>query len=469
MASQQQLHMDRLSTRDAELLSRERRSTHLHVGEVAIFSGPSPGIEDLLRHLEPRLGLVPRFRQKIAQPVVGSPLWVDDASFHLEYHVRHTALPPPGDGEDLRRLTARIFSQQLDPHKPLWELWLVDGLEGGRFALIGKTHSVLIDGVAGVDILTITFDDTAEPSEHAHEHWLARPEPTSMELTASALEGWVRGLAAHASRALDVRGTLNGARERVAGAAERAEQLLRPVPPTPLQARIGEHRRVEFVATSLEDHRTVKNVLGVTVNDVVLSAVAGAVERFLEFRGEPISAKRGIRVCTPLSTDTASHEVTQVVVTLPIDIPDPIERLANVHDRMGGAATRAHAVHAEEIIGAENFAPPTILAQASRLAAAARNFDLLVTNVPGPQREMSLLGRPMEAIYPVPLLVGEHALSVGVMSYNGGVYYGLLGDYDAMPDIVLFAEALSESLSELFELAFRRLPPEGQARGEDAS
>ncbi|HEY8865489.1 MAG TPA: wax ester/triacylglycerol synthase domain-containing protein, partial [Solirubrobacteraceae bacterium] len=275
-------HLDRLSAVDAAFLIQEGDSTHMHIGGVATFEGPPPSYEDFLAHIRSRLSLVPRYRQKIADPPLrtGRPLWIDDPNFNLEYHVRHTALPSPGSEEQLLSLTSRIFSQRLDRDKPLWEIWLVQGYDDGRFALITKTHHCLVDGVSGVDLMTMLFDLTPVPREVEDPGpWLPRPEPSGAELLAAG----VKGLAATAAEVTTVAlGAISDpvklfgrAREAIEGLGEVAWAGLNPPPETPLQADIGPHRRFAVVRESLAELKEIKDVFGGTVNDVVLAVVAG--------------------------------------------------------------------------------------------------------------------------------------------------------------------------------------------------
>jgi WS/DGAT/MGAT family acyltransferase len=457
--------MDRLTAVDAGFLHQEGHSTHMHIGGVAVFEGPPPSESELLAHIDTRLGLVPRYRQKIATPPagLGRQRWIDDPRFNLEYHVRQTALPAPGDEDALRRLTGRIFSQALDRTKPLWELWLVEGLADGGFAIITKTHHALVDGIAGVDLMTMLFDLTEAPREVDRDDWVAHPEPSPAELAAAGVRSTLAELAGAPLRAAGMlarpEAALAGAGEAVEAVAEVARSaLLEPAPPSPLNVPITPHRRVAFVSSRLEDFRTVKNAFGATVNDVVLAAVGGALRRLYEFRGEPVEGVT-LRVAVPVSVrgrderDTGGNRVTQVVAPLALDVADPLARLNTVREAMDGIKRSRRAMGAEAISELQDFAPPTILAQASRLNFSNRLFNLLVTNVPGPQFAIYALGRELRATYPIAFLAGERALAVAVLSYNGGMYFGLLGDYEAMPDIDVVADGLERALAELVRLA----------------
>ena len=462
-----QRHLDRLSSTDASFLHQEGPASHMHIGAVLIFQGPPPEFTDFLDHVRSRLHLVPRYRQKLATPPfeTGRPLWVDDPDFNIEYHVRHTALPPPGTEEQLFLLTSRIASQQLDRAKPLWENWLVEGLDGDRFALISKTHHALVDGVAGVDLATVLFDlepnPPARPDEQL-EPWEPRRAPSSLELVAAGVRGGV-GLAtgfmtravSAATRPVTSFGKLRDAAE---GVGEIVWAGLNPAPETPLNVEIGPHRRYAVVRHQLADYKTVKDTFGGTVNDVVLAVVSGALARWLHSRGVRTEGLE-MRALVPVSVRTDSHrgtlgnKLTAMRGPLPVYIHDPLSRLRFVRRAMDGLKESKQAVGAATLTAVNDLWPPTILAEASRLNFSTRLFNLLVTNIPGPQVPLYLLGRRVEDLFPLAFLPKNHALAVAIMSYNGGLDYGLLGDYDALPDIEVIADGIDASLRELLDAA----------------
>jgi diacylglycerol O-acyltransferase len=461
-------HKDRLSAVDASFLAQEKQSSHMHVGALVIFDGPAPSREEFEAHLRTRLRRVPRYRQKLAFPRLeaGRPFWVDDPNFNLDYHVRHTALPKPGSEEQLRALAGRIFSQRLDRSKPLWEVWIVHGLEGGRFALISKTHHALVDGVSGVDIATVLFDLTPVPDAlEDDDDWRPEPEPSDVDLVAEGIKGLVRTPFSLAGRAVGAlqhpAETLERAREAAEGLGEVVWAGLNPAPDVPLNVEIGPHRRIRWVQNRLSDFKEVKNSLGGTVNDAVLAVVAGALRRWLQDRGvRPDGVE--LRALVPVSIrgederGALGNRIAAMRGPLPVYVDDPVERLQVVREGMGQLKESKQALGAEVIAGLNEFAPPTLLAQASRLNFSTRLFNLIVTNVPGPQFPLYLLGREMEEIVPIAFLPENHALAVAIMSYNGKVDFGLLADYDAMPDIDAFATHLEESLAELLEAARAR-------------
>jgi diacylglycerol O-acyltransferase / wax synthase len=438
----------------------------MHIGGVTIVEGPPPAMDEFLEQIRMRLHLVPRYRQKLAYTALdsGRPVWIDDPSFNLEYHIRHTALPAPGRWEQLQDLTARIFSQQLDRSKPLWEMWLIEGLEQDKFALITKTHHSLIDGIAGVDLATVLFDMSPDPPPitNSGRPWQPHPEPGTVQLLAAGLVGAMRAGVELAEGAIDAMAhperALARAREAAEGVGEIIWAGLNPAPETPLNVPIGPHRRFIGVAARLEDFKTVKDALGGTVNDVVLAVVAGALRSFLISRGRRTEGVE-LRALVPVSVRTederlgVGNRLVAMRGPLPVYISDPVNRLRFVSQAMDGLKESKQALGAEVIAGAQNFAPPTILAQASRLNFSTRLFNLIVTNVPGPQFPLYVLGREMLQAIPVAFLPENHALAIAIMSYNGQMNFGLLGDFDALPDIESIGENIAAELANLVSVA----------------
>jgi WS/DGAT/MGAT family acyltransferase len=477
-----QAHGDRLTAVDASFLAQEVENAHMHVGAVLIFEGPPPGYEDFCTQIRSRLHLVPRYRQKLAFPPLeaGRPLWVDDPNFNLQYHVRHTALPAPGSEEQLRALVARVHSQRLDRSKPLWETWLVQGLAPNRFALISKNHHALVDGVSGVDLATVLFDMEPVPQSAPHEGepWTPQHEPSAAQLAARGVKALAKMpfevTARAAGAATRPTRTLELAREAIEGVGEVAWAGLNPAPDTPLNVPIGPHRRFAFVRHELEDFRLVKDALGGTVNDVVLTVVAGALRQWHHQRGVRTDGME-LRALVPVSIrgEAQRHQLGNRIAAmrgpLPVYVEDPVARLTVVRDAMNGLKDSKQAIGAEVLAGVQSFAPPTVLAQASRINFSTRLFNLIVTNVPGPQFPLYLLGRELQELFPVAFLPRDHALAVAIMSYNGGIDFGLLGDYDAMPDLDDLAEHLDAALAELVAIAKARTPAAKKKRGGKAA
>jgi len=466
-----QQHLDRLSAIDASFLHQEKPNSHMHVGGVSIFNGPPPPYEAFADSMRSRLHLVPRYRQKLAHPPLesGRPLWVDDPNFNLEYHVRHTALPAPGDEPQLMRLTARIFSQRLDRSKPLWEMWLIEGLTDNRFALIAKTHHALVDGISGVDIAQVLFDLSPEPAaiDAPGDAWQPAPEPSSAQLAAAGLKGLVRASVGLATQAVFAASRPNTALEKAREAAEGIGEIvwagLNPAPETPFNVEIGPHRRFSVVRSSLAEYKEVKNAFGCTLNDVVLAVVAGALGDFLRARGIRTEGLE-LRALVPVSIrpkdqlNQLGNQLAAMRAALPVYVKDPVTRVKLVKQAMDGLKESKQAVGAEVLASVQSFAPPTILAQASRLNFSTRLFNLIVTNVPGPQFPLYVLGSELEDAFPVAFLPENHALAIAVMSYNGKLNYGLLGDYDALPDLELIAEGIERSLTALLRVARKGTP-----------
>jgi WS/DGAT/MGAT family acyltransferase len=458
--------MDRLTSVDAAFLTQEREGSHMHIGGIMGFEGPAPRREELLEHIESRLHLVPRYRHKLAFPrlEMGRPVWVEDPRFNIGYHVRTTALPAPGSLEQLKLLAARIFSQRLDRSKPLWEMWCVEGIQGGRFALINKAHHCLVDGVSGADITTVLFDverDQVRPPEPDTE-WMPAPEPTDADVVAEGIRDLavtpfrVAGRVVGAVRSPG--GTLAAAREAAEGVGEVAWGLLNAAPKTPLNQPIGPHRRLAWVPMELAELKAIKNALGGTVNDVFLAMMSGALARWLRSRGVRTQGLE-LRGCVPVSIrdegekGQMGNRITIMTAPLPVYADDPQERLRIVREAMRGLKDSKQALGAEVIAGLENFQPPTIFARASRLHFSTRAYNLLVTNVPGPQFPLYLLGRQLEELIPVAFLAPEQTLAVAIMSYNGKVNVSLIADYDSFPDLDELAGHVADCKAELLDAA----------------
>ena len=458
-------HMDRLTPIDTGFLTQEREGSHMHIGGLLIFEGPAPSRDAFAAHLEDRLHLVPRYRQRLSVPrlEMGRPLWVDDPSFNLGYHVRHSGLPSPGSVEQLRLLMGRIFSQRLDRSKPLWELWLVEGFEGDKFAIISKTHHALVDGVSGADLTTVLFDLSREgtPVPPPEAPWDPAPAPSDAALVAKGLTelaGVPFGLARRAlSAASKPSRTLDGAREVAEGLGEVAWGRISPAPETPLNGPIGSHRRLTWVRIPLAELKQIKNGLGGTVNDVFLAAVAGALHHWLRLRGvraEGLEIRSAVPVSVRAEGDGAlGNQITIMIGRLPTYADDPVERLKIVSESMKDLKESKQALGAEVISTIEEFAPPTIFAQASRLHFSTRMYNLLTTNVPGPQFPLYLLGREMLELLPVAFLAPEQRLAIACMSYNGTVAVSMIGDYEEMSDLETFAELVQDEVIALREAA----------------
>ena len=461
---------DRLSPLDASFLFAEHRTAAMHVGAVMTFAPPEDGrpfdvaaFTELIGH---RLALVPRYRQKVREVPggLGLPVWVDDPDFDLDSHVRHAALAPPGTEEVLRELVGRLLARQLDRKRPLWEVYLVEGLADGRIAVVTKTHHAMVDGLASMDIGSVLLDLTPEPRETPAQAWEPDREPSAIELAASATVDALRRprvVLDVAGRAVsDVRETAASVGRTVGGLVStgRATATSRPVPA--LNAATGAQRRYGMVRTLAADHRAVRKAHGGTVNDVVLAVVAGGLRRWLITRGEPLTEGTAVRALVPVSvrarTGTSSgNSISAVLVDLPVAEVDPVVRLGAVRDAMEDHKRSGRAVGAAALVGLVGLAPPVLHSLGARLASqySSRLYNVLVTNVPGPPRPLYAMGARMLDMFPVVPLGGGQAVAIGVTSYDGGMHYGLTADRDAMPDVDVLADALSESLTELVDTA----------------
>lgn len=457
---------DRLTGLDSSFLHLERDSAHMHVAGCMVFEGQPPEYAELAGEIVSRLHLVPRYRQKLAFVPFnqGRPVWVDDPHFNVAFHVRHTALPRPGGEQQLKRLAGRVFSQALDRSRPLWELWLVEGLSDDRFAVLSKTHHALVDGISGVDIATVLFDSSPEPLpvSAAEQEWIPRPLPSRVQLLADAL---LERATVPAEIVRGMRAALRGPRQIVARAGHAAGGLtamaragLNVAPTSAFNTKIGPHRRFTWVRGELSEFKAVKNALGGTVNDVVLAAVAGALGRYLRLHSEPtdgvvLKAMVPVSIRADVERGALGNRVAAMWAPLPVGITDPVQRLLTISASMEGIKESGQAVGAQVLTQLSGFAPPTIMAQAARLQARQRLFNVVVTNVPGPQFPLYMLGRRLDAMFPMVPLAENQALGIAIMSYDGQLNFGLNADYDALADLEVLADELRASIEELVAAA----------------
>jgi WS/DGAT/MGAT family acyltransferase len=461
--------MDTLSPLDASFLYMERETTAMHVGGVLVFDGDVDA-DRFTELIGERLPLVPRYRQKVREvPAwLGPPVWVDDPDFDLAYHVRRCALPAPGSEAQLRELAGRVLGRCLERDRPLWELYLVEGLHGPggdrRFAVISKTHHAIVDGLGSIDIGALLLDRTPHPRESPPDAWAPQPEPASLTLALDAVASWMRrpwtALDTVGRALTDVRAVVGGALSTTGAVVAAARSAGRGTRANPLNAPIGRQRRFGTAHTCLDDYRAVRKAHGGTVNDVVLTVVTGALRRWLISRGEPVLASSTVRAMVPVSVRArgrgragGGNQISAVFVDLPVGEPDPLRRLSVVRSAMLAHKRSGHAVGATVIVGLVGLTPPTLHSLAARLTStlSSRVFNVVVTNVPGPQFPLYAMGARMIAMYPVVPLAAGQAVSIGITSYDGGVYYGLNGDREAMADVEVLAEAVGEALAELVE------------------
>lgn len=463
---------DRLSVLDTSFLYLEGPTTPMHISSLGIYEGPTPQPDELRDVLDARLHLVPRFRQRVVGVPFNQhrPLWIDDPTFDLDGHLRHVAVPPPGTEDQLMDLCGRLLSLPLDRSRPLWEMWLIDGLAGGRFAILAKTHHALWDGITGADLHAVLLDISPEPVEMAPEPWKPAPLPSPATLLADGIRARVDeqlAIAAGVRRTLrDPRGVLHRAAEIAQGAVAYGRTAVRRPPPCPFNAPIGTRRRFEIVRTSLGDFRHVGKHFGATVNDVVLSVVAGALRAWLVHHS---IVPQDLRVMVPVSVRTPEerggfgNRVVMLLVPLPVGESDPIRRLEITHEVMD-REKRSKQVRAEEAVTLlAAFAPPQVVARLTRFQQV-RWFNLLVTNVPGPQFPLYVRGRRLLELFPQAPLGANQGLAVAAMSYNGNMGFGLLSDREAVPDVDVIARELYRSLRELIDAAAtERIPEEVEA------
>jgi diacylglycerol O-acyltransferase / wax synthase len=462
----------RLSALDASFLYLEEASTPMHVGTVSIFRRPKAGFDydRLVELIEQRIALVPRYRQKVRH-VPGNlarPVWVDDPDFDVAYHVRRSGLPKPGSDDQLNELVARLMSRPLDHTRPLWEMYLVEGLAKGRTAVLTKTHQAMVDGISAIDIGQVILDVSAEPRVQAEELWMPRNEPSDAELLLGAVTEAIARPAVIVDNVRAAAGDAVATVGKITGAAGKLLHMARTAsrgtaPGSPLNVPISTQRRFAVARTQLEDYRKIRSAHGCTVNDVVLSVVAGALRTWLLSRGEPVIASSSVRAMVPMSVrgqadvpssasaGSLGNRVSSFLVDLPVGEPSPVVRLHQVTHAMRENTASTQSVGAETLVRIGGYAPPTLHALGARAASvfSKRIFNLVVTNVPGPQFPLYAAGARMLEVFPVVPLAKGQALAVGLTSYDGGVYYGLNGDRDAMSDVDVLAGMVHESLDEL--------------------
>ncbi|MFL6156609.1 MAG: WS/DGAT/MGAT family O-acyltransferase [Marmoricola sp.] len=472
---------ERLRSADLALLNAETACTPMHNATLEIFDPGESGFDydALIAHIEDRITFVPRYRQALRTVPgrIANPVWVDDPDFDLAYHVRRSALPRPGSLDQLRELTARIMSRRLDPTRPLWEVYFVEGLDGGRVAVLSKSHQVLVDGIATVDLGQVLLDVDPGPRNLVAEDWRPDTEPSQTSLVLDAL----------AESARDPRIVLNtargtaGAAGRVAGAVlsrvgavAGALSNRRPAADSPFNVDPAEQRRVVLVRTALKDYRRVRRVHGGTVNDVILATLTGAIRAWLMTRAESVGSGRRIKALVPMSVMDEDLEPTslgsQVIghrVDLPVGEASPVIRLHQVSYALKAHSETGNAVAADRIAGVAGFAPTTFHALGSRVAVdESQGVNLVITNVPGPQFPMYMAGAEMTETYPVPPLQPGFAIAIGVTSYDGGVYYGITADRDILPDVDVLGQCVREALDELVDSASDTRPraPRGRKK-----
>lgn len=461
--------MDRLSTLDAEFLHLEDGVAHMHIAGACVFDDPSPGFAEVEALIASKLHLIPRYRQRVRTVPFefGRPVWVDDASFDLGYHLRHTALPAPGDDAAFCRLMGRLMSQPLDRDRPLWEAWIIENLDNGRWALVFKVHHCMVDGIAGVELLTVMLDLDAATETVVPEPWIAAPEPHGAIKVLSAWGGLASDIATLVAQVPRVvthpTETIHAAADTVGGLA-RFVTNLRSTKPLSIDGSIGPHRSWSHSCASVSDVRTIRDAFGGTINDVVLAAVAGGYRQLLLSRGE-VADDAVVRSMVPVSTrhldgqGVPDNRVSMILYDLPVHISDPVERLSSVREKMSELKSSHMAEAGEMLFAVGNLAPPMVVGAVSRLSQARMRghaqhvINTVTTNVPGPQFPLYCLGSEMLEYRPFVGISHGVRVSTAILSYNGQLFFGITGDLATTPDVDVLAVAVAAGVDELRDRA----------------
>jgi diacylglycerol O-acyltransferase / wax synthase len=456
--------MHRMSAQDASFLHIESDESPMHVGGVSIFEGPPPPFGELQGMIAAKLVFVPRYRQvvRFVPLAMGSPVWVDDPHFNLGYHVRRTALPAPGGDEELKILVGRVMSQNLDRSKPLWEMWVVEGLDDGRWALLSKVHHCMVDGVAGTDLMTVLLDSERDPAPPPPDTWTPEQTPSGAQLLIAALAG---GVKSPVEVVQGIGGALRTPRELVSSVEDTARGLIqfaglaRRPPDSSLNGPLSPHRRWGWARAQLTDVKVIRGALGGTVNDVVLAAITSAFRELLISRGE--SVDRVLRSLVPVSVrrpgerGVYNNQVSAMFADLPVSIEDPAERLNAIREQMDDLKNSKQAVAGEVLTSLSGFAPPMLLTLGARAASKLpqRSVNTGTTNVPGPQFPLYASGRRLLESFPYIPLFANVRLAVAIFSYNGALSFGVSGDYDSTPDLEVLCAGIERGMQELVQLA----------------
>ncbi len=464
--------MDRMSALDASFFFAESENTPMHVGSVAVFEGPTPSYGDVVRLLLTKLPLVPRYRQRVRSvPLqLGRPLWADDPHFQILYHVRHTAVPSPGSDEQLRNLAGRVLGQRLDMAKPLWEIWLVEGLADDRWALISKVHHCMVDGVAGSDLMQLMFDPTPDTEHGEPKDWTPQRNPSNLALVAGALNDALTHPMQQLASMPSLNHTLRAAKELASSGKSiastvpsLAKQAITPTARS-LNGPIGPHRRWAWTDGRFEEFKNVRKAFGGTVNDVVLTAITGGFRDLLQARGELSSEKLVVRSMVPVSVrrpdqrGTLNNQISAVFVDLPVGLADPVDRLASIRGQMDEYKKGLQAVDAPSIIALGDFVAPTLLSMGVRAALQAGQMwcQAVTTNVPGPRIPLYVLGKRMVTATAYVPIAGGTRCSIGIFSYLDTVTFGINADFDGYPDVDVLSGGIRRGIEELLALAAKQ-------------
>lgn len=456
--------MERLTVLDDTFVVLERDNLPMHIGSLLVFEGPAPDYEHLVTHVSGRLDRLPRYRQVLRQvPLnLGMPAWQDDVHFNLEYHVRHTAVPHPGGDDELRRLAGRLLGHRLDMHRPLWEMWLIEGLEGGRFAILNKVHHAMVDGLSGQDIMEVLLDEAPEVPPTPESTWEPEPPPSTASVLAGALVDAVRRPVARIGHlAADMgspKDAVVAATAALAGTLRIGETLVHIE--DHLMAQPGPHRRWAWADGDLGEVKRIKDALGGTVNDVILSAITNGFREFLLNREPDLHPDAFVRTMVPVSTRApggarGGNEVAVMFADMPVGLPDPADRYASIRAQLDAAKRSGTVQGTDALFDNAVFLPPALFAAAGRLAAITPQpaVATITTNVPGPQRQLYMLGRPLEKMLGYVPLGMNQLVTVAIVSYNGQICCGITADYDRIPDVEVLAAGIEHGLAELSALA----------------
>lgn len=457
--------MHSMSPVDAMFLHAEDGITHMHIGSCSIFAGPPPAIDDITSVIESKLPQLVRYRQKVrfVPGGLGHPVWVDDPHFNLSYHIRHSALPVPGDETALENLMGRLMSQELDRHRPLWEVWIIEGLPEDRWAMISKVHHCMVDGVSGTDLMAVLLDSEPDATQPVAEPWAPAPEPSDMQLTTHALAHLAmtpaRQLMAWKSAGSSPAAAWKRFGAVATGLRSFGSRLANPTKAVSVEGAIGPHRKWAAARCTLDDVKMIRKTFGGSVNDVVLAAITGAFRAVLIARGDPVDDVV-LRSLVPVSVRSAgdhtpNNQVSLILADLPVGIEDPLKRLDSITTQMATLKSSHQATAGEAVIAAAEFVPAVLLGLGARVATSVlrkvpqRTINTVTTNVPGPQFPLYALGREMLEYLPfVPLAEGVR-IGVAILSYNGRLTFGITGDYDTAPEVHFMAKHIEAEIHAL--------------------
>lgn len=467
--------VSRLSASDASFYHLENTATPMYVGTLSILRKPRNGLsyETLLNTVEQRLPQIPRYRQKVREVTMNlaRPVWIDDRDFDITYHIRRSALPSPGSDAQLHDLVARLGSRPLDKSRPLWEMYLVEGLAKNRVAIYTKSHQALVNGMSALEIGHVIADRTQKPPVFGEDIWIPAREPGDRALLLGAVGEWVTRPAEQLAAMRSAVTEISTSADRLLAVGRRFADAARMVargtaPSSPLNTTVSRNRRFTVASHRLEDYRAVRARYDCDVNDVVLAVVAGALRNWLLSRGEPVTPTATVRAMAPMSVypdadadasgpGQAISEVSPFLVDLPVGEGNAVVRLSQIAHATESHPTASSLVDARTIVTLSGFAPPTLHAMGIRVATSfsARLFNLLITNVPGAQNQMYVAGTKLLETYAVPPLLHNQVLAIGVTSYNGSLYFGVNADRDAMSDVDVLPSLMQEALDELLDAA----------------